>query len=88
MKRVLAITSISEDLITFQHFEVNGAKKINETDVANGTLAFEETGPSFDLVMRRDKIAEPEHYKNACKQPKVSAETKKLKKNLFTDEFG
>lgn len=41
------------------------------------------------MQFRRDKIADSDLYKAACKQPKlVSTETKKLKKNMFTDEFG
>lgn len=88
MKRVLAITSITEDLISIQHYQVNSGKKINETDVANKSLSFTETGPSFNLMLRRDKQADSDLYKTACKQPKMSAEAKRLKKNLFTDEFG
>jgi len=53
------------------------------------TLSMNETGPRFDMQIRRDKIADSDLYKAACKQPKlVSSETKKLKKNMFTDEFG
>lgn len=48
-----------------------------------------EIGPRFDLSFRRDKIADSDHFKQACRQPKTeSAETKKQKKNMFTDEFG
>lgn len=52
-------------------------------------LSMNETGPRFDLQFRRDKIADSDLYKAACKQPKIqSTEMKKLKKNMFTDEFG
>lgn len=48
-----------------------------------------EIGPCFDLSFRRDKIAAADLYKTACKQPKhESAESKRLNKNVFTDEFG
>lgn len=53
------------------------------------TLSMAETGPRFQLKFRRDKIADSDLYKTACKQPKTEkAETKRMKKNLFTDEFG
>ena len=52
-------------------------------------MEFNEIGPHFDLSFRRNKIGTPDLYKAACKQPKLmSSDTKKLKKNLYTDEFG
>jgi hypothetical protein len=39
--------------------------------------------------MRRDKIASSDLYKEACRQPNLEkAETKRIKKNKWTDEFG
>lgn len=62
---------------------------MNQTDVKNLTLSMNETGPRFDLQFRRDKIADSDLYKAACKQPRtMKAETKRIKKNMYTDEFG
>lgn len=36
-----------------------------------------EIGPAFDLTFRRDRIADGEQYKQACKQPKVENPDKK-----------
>lgn len=54
----------------------------------NKSLTFNELGPHFDMTLRRDNIASIEAFKTACKQPKMTAENKRLKKNLFTNEFG
>jgi len=68
---------------------MNMDKRINETDVKNKTLSFNEIGPHFDLSYRREKLGGADLYKAANKQPKaMSTETKKLKKNMYTDEFG
>ena len=41
------------------------------------------------MNFRRDKIAAADLYKTACKHPKpMSSETKKLNKNVSTNEFG
>lgn len=89
LKRVLLFTSISESQILCRHLEVNRGKLVNETDVSNKTLTFNEIGPHFDLTIRRDKIAATDLWKSACKHPKLmSSETKRLKKNVTTDEFG
>ena len=48
-----------------------------------------EIGPRFDLSFRRDRIAAADLFKAACKKPKlVNPETKQMKKNMYTDEFG
>jgi ribosome production factor 2 len=86
LKRVMIFTSVNDTKIQVRHYEM---KNINETDVKKQSLDMSEIGPSFDLSFRRDKIAASELYKAACKQPKAqSAETKRLNKNVFTDEFG
>lgn len=89
MKRVMTFTSISDSKIVCRHYEVNPGNKINETDVQYQKLVFNEIGPHFDLSMRRDKIASNDLFKEACKQPNIEkAETKRIKKNMWTDEFG
>jgi hypothetical protein len=48
-----------------------------------------EVGPSFTLTHRRSKICTYDDFKAACKKPAVvKAETKKLKKNVFTNALG
>ena len=89
MKRILLFTSTTEHTILCRHYEVNRGKKVNETDVKNKSFKFNEIGPHFDLTIRRDKIGAADLWKNACKHPKLmSAATKRLRKNVSTDEFG
>jgi ribosome production factor 2 len=85
----MVFTSISDTKIECRHYEINVGKQINETDVKKQTLAMNEIGPRFNLTYRRDKIADSDLYKQACRQPKLmKAETKQMKKNMYTDEFG
>ena len=71
LKRALVFTSLDDTKIKCRHYELNPGSKINETDVSNRTLTFNEIGPRFDLSFRRDKIAASDLYKAACKQPKA-----------------
>ena len=74
----MVFTSIDENKIQCRHFEVNVGKQINETDVKKKTLGMNEIGPRFDVSFRRDKIADSDLFKQACRQPKtMNAETKK-----------
>lgn len=89
MKRVICITSLNDTQISFRQYEINVGKQINETDVNNESLTFNEVGPHFNLTFRRHKIADADLYKNACKQPKLeNKDKKKARKNMYTDEFG
>lgn len=88
LKRVMVFTSVSESRILFRQLEVNRNKEVNETDVANGSLKFDEIGPRFDLVVRRDKLGASDLFKQALRQPRISAEAKKLRKNLYRDDLG
>lgn len=89
MKRVICITSLNDSQISFRQYEINVGKQINETDVNNQSLTFNEVGPHFNLTFRRNKIADSELFKNACKQPKLeNKDKKKARKNMYTDEFG
>ena len=68
---------------------MNPGSKINETDVKQKTLKFNEIGPHFDFTLRREKLSSIDLFKTACKQPKLEKpETKRNKKNMFTDELG
>lgn len=84
----MVFTTTSETLINFKQYEVNGGKQINITDVSNQTLDMKEIGPRFTLSFRRDQIASADLYKEACKQPKDDPTKAKIKKNMYTDEFG
>lgn len=46
-----------------------------------------EIGPRFDLVLRRSKIASPEDWKHAVKQPKGAARPPSVK-NVSRDNLG
>ena len=89
MKRVLTFTATSDTKLEVRHYEINPGSKINETEVKQKTLKFNEIGPHFDLTLRREKLASTDLFKTACKQPKLEKpETKRNKKNLYTDELG
>ena len=48
-----------------------------------------EIGPRFTLACRRDKLGSSDLFKDACKKPKPAFyATKRVAKNLYTDEFG
>ena len=85
----MVFTSMNNTSIRCRHYEMNPGQPVNETDVANKSMKYNEIGPSFDLAFRRDKLAGTDLYKAAMKHPKaMSSETKKVKKNVYTDEFG
>ena len=72
--------------IEFRHLE---ADNISEATVQMKTVPFREIGPSFDLAIRRDKMAGHDLYKEACKQPKTkSYDKKRADKNKFTTVLG
>lgn len=76
----------TENTISVQTME---CKEITEVKANKGEIQLVETGPSFTLTARRSKIATHDEYKTACKQPAlVKKETKKIKKNMFTNELG
>jgi ribosome production factor 2 len=87
LKRIMVFTCKGENApIEVRHLE---ASDINETTVAKHTVPFREVGPCFDLTLRRDKMADSDLYKEACRQPKVlNIEKKKSNKNKFTTALG
>ncbi len=87
LKRVLVFTCRGETApIEVRHME---ASDINENTVAKQTVPFREVGPCFDLIVRRDKMAATDLFKEACRQPKVqNLDKKKGDKNKFTNALG
>lgn len=76
MARVITFTCKGEkDVITMQHIEVENP--IDEAKVKAGTLVIKEIGPTFDLRVRREKMASSDAFKEACRQPKVRNVDKK-----------
>ena len=72
--------------IEFRHLESDG---ITEAAVQMRTVPFREVGPSFNMVLRREKMASFDLYKEACRQPKVqNYEKKRADKNKFTNVLG
>lgn len=72
--------------IEFKQLECTG---ITESAVQMKTIPFREIGPSFNMRLRRDKIAGTDLYKEACKKPKIrNMEKKKADKNKFTNALG
>ncbi len=53
------------------------------------TVPFREVGPSFNMVLRRDKQANHDLFKEACRKPKIrNVDRKKADKNKFTTALG
>ena len=72
--------------IEFRHLECDN---ITEATVQMQTVPFREVGPSFSMVMRRNKMAAHDLFKEACKQPKIqNYEKKKASKNKYTTALG
>lgn len=83
----MVFTATGDDTINCRSFEI--LRSFTETTIHSKDLALNEIGPTFDLTMRRDKLAAPELYKAACRQPKTeNPEKKKFRKNMYTDEWG
>lgn len=86
IKKFMVFTATTENAIEVKTFE---AKQISEALVLAGKVDIVEVGPSFTLTHRRSKIATYDEFKAACKKPAVvKAETKKLRKNVFTNALG
>ena len=74
------------DPIEFRHLE---CENITEATVQMKTVPFREVGPSFNMKMRREKIAGTDLFKEACRQPKVrNMDKKRADKNKFTTNLG
>lgn len=87
LKRVMIFTSVGDSKINCRQFEITKAFTENETHAKN--LPLNEIGPSYDLSFRRDRIAAADHYKAACRQPRIeNPDKKKFRKNQYTDEWG
>jgi len=87
LKRVMVFTCRGEkDPIEFRHLE---CENITEATVQMKTVPFREVGPSFNMKMRREKIAGTDLFKEACRQPKVLNQDKKREgKNKYTTILG
>lgn len=86
LKRVIVFTLTDDATIRFKQYQV---KQFNENLVKTDKLDLAEIGPSFTMKMKRDQIAQADHYKLACRKVKVeNVDKKKFKKNMFTDGVG
>ena len=65
LKRVMVFTCRGEkDPIEFRHLE---SDEITEAKVQMKTVPFREVGPSFNMKLRRDKMASLDLFKEACR---------------------
>ena len=87
LRRVLVFTCKGEtDSISVRHLE---CKDITEAAANKDAVAFREIGPSFNMRLRREKMATPELFKDACRKPKIAnMEKKKANKNKYTNILG
>lgn len=87
LRRVIVVTCKGEnEPISVKHLEV---QKISEALAKKNAVPFHEIGPSFNLRLRRDKLASLDLFKEACRKPKITnVAKKKAGKNKFTTELG
>ena len=86
LKRVLIFTTVDDNTIKLRHYEI---AEINEALTVGNKFEMKEIGPHIDLIMRRNKFAAEDVFKQACKKPKVTnIDKKRAKKNMFTTEIG
>lgn len=84
---MIVFTCRSEDSpIEFRHLE---CKEVTETLAKKNAVPFREIGPSFNMRLRRDKLATADLFKEACRKPRnLNWDKKKANKNKFTNELG
>lgn len=86
IKKFMVFTATTDKVIEVKTYE---CKQITEILVQKNEVDLVEVGPSFTLTHRRSKIGTHDEFKAACKKPAVvKAETKKIKKNMFTNSLG
>lgn len=87
LQRVIVFTCRGEtEPIQFKHLE---CEEITEAAALKDAVAFREIGPSFEMRIRREKMASTDLFKEACQQPKIAnKEKKRANKNKFTNVLG
>jgi len=85
LTRVITITAGDDKNIFIRNYELpKKTDSIFSTDDLNNLVP--DVGASFDLIVRRTKLANDEQYKKACKQLKFHKA--KHEKNLKTTALG
>jgi len=82
LEHVLAITAAPDSRVLLRSYRV----QLKKSGCSTPRAELEEIGPSLDLALRRTKLAAPDLFKRACKQPK--ALKPKKKKNMSRDALG
>jgi len=82
LKRLVILSAAGDKIIKIRCFELND---FNEFSIKEH-MQMKETGPSFDLKVRRIKLANQDMYKLACRQPKEKSKYKS--KNESTNVLG
>jgi len=87
LQRVMVFTCKGEsEPIQFRHLE---CEEVTEAAAMKDAVAFREIGPSFNMRLRREKMASMDLYKEACRAPKITNQDKKKgNKNKYTNVFG
>lgn len=81
LENVIVLTAV-DSLVYFRHYAV----KLEKSDQNFPRVELVEIGPSFDIEMRRTKLASDELWKKAC--VKHSSDAPKKVKNIEMDTFG
>lgn len=64
-------------------------EEITEAAANKDAVGFHEIGPSFNMRVRREKMASQDLFKEACRKPKITnMEKKKSNKNKYTNILG
>eukprot|EP00002_Diphylleia_rotans_P004651 TRINITY_DN13531_c0_g1_i1.p1 TRINITY_DN13531_c0_g1~~TRINITY_DN13531_c0_g1_i1.p1 ORF type:complete len:333 (-),score=82.15 TRINITY_DN13531_c0_g1_i1:153-1151(-) len=72
LDHAIVVTALPDGTVAFRSYRVI----FNRSGLRIPRVELDEVGPSFDMTLRRNKFAEAQLYKEACKIPKAAKKTK------------